>query len=164
LPAPPRPVLRTGPAVAGVLRKDGIMSEPICSPELSLATIDDMVAELRRRRLEFVLYVAHDIVDIGHEVGSRDTAPEDHVRVFGDEFSEKVPAYKIGILCDAIGMCLHDLEQGPGEGTLINPRAVKKLLREWGMYDGEAIHLTRLLTCVVGAADQLAQNLKPNSQ
>jgi hypothetical protein len=72
---------------------------------LNLATLEDIVEELRARSLEFSLYVSH--FDSQPYTPSADVPSEDREKCYGDAFSAKHPAYMAGMFCRGIQACLN---------------------------------------------------------
>jgi hypothetical protein len=76
--------------------------------DLSLATAEDMVAELERRACAVALVISH--VEGGSYMPSPDMPPPKRQRVIGDRFNSKYPALMAGFLCDGIQWCLSEID------------------------------------------------------
>jgi hypothetical protein len=79
--------------------------------DLSIATAEDMVAELERRGIAVALVISH--VQGGSYMPPPDVPPSQRERVIGDSFHDKHPALKAAFLCHGIQWCLNEI-QAPG--------------------------------------------------
>jgi hypothetical protein len=94
------------------------MSEPR-QVDLSLATFEDIVAELERRKVKVALVVSH--VSGGRYTPHPELPPEKRETVYADSRTGKHPALTAALLCDGIQWCLNDIikdAEGPEAALL----------------------------------------------
>jgi hypothetical protein len=105
------------------------MAENQSSIDLSLATIEDIVAELQKRRLEFALFVDH--VAHGSSPGG-DVRWEERFGVYSAK-KDSDPAEIANLLCNGIQWCLGHCDERDGvvDLSIQIGNVSKALLRIW---------------------------------
>jgi hypothetical protein len=83
--------------------------------DLSIATIDDIVEELQRRRIVFALYVSH--LKAGSYWPGGDVPSEVREKVYGDTFASKNPLFLASQFCDGVQQALNDVVGGGGRAV-----------------------------------------------
>jgi hypothetical protein len=84
--------------------------------DLSIATAEDMVAELERRGIAVALVISH--AQGGSYMPPTDVPPSRRERVIGDSFHDKHPALKAAFLCHGIQWCLNGIQWCLNDGEL----------------------------------------------
>ena len=106
--------------------------------DLSIATIQDIIQELRRRNLSFALCLNL----LAQYRPGRDIPSEERIATYGDDFAERNPAFLASAFCEGIQMALNEVDE---------PEAMRR-----------AVKLSRLVTSLRSQLWQLAKLIDPS--